>query len=130
MVVHTTPKNLTTASGEQMSRKIGKKRQVKFINDVKAFLKEVGAEDYTGSYTGYQYHIDTIAGKLKIHISDDQSYVFSIFCRFDDVKKAVEELDGPAFQNLNEFSGKWNFHSSHESGIEFFKSELSLITIK
>ena len=113
-----------------MSRKISKKRQAKFVKDVKAVLKECGAVEYTGSsYTGYNYHIDTIGGKLDVRIDDDQDYIFSIFCRFDDVKKAVKMLDGPSYQHLNEFSGKWNFHSSHEEGLELFKTELSIITI-
>ncbi len=111
-----------------MPRKISKKRQAQFVKDVKAILKELGAEENnTHIYTGYNYTIDTIAGKLQIAIRDDQNYVFSIFCRFDDVQTAVEELDGPAFQHLNEFSGKWNFHSNREEGLELFKIELSII---
>ncbi len=55
----------------------------------------------------YHWKIETQAGPL--HISFDKPVkrqkIFSMFCRFDDVKKGYE-LTG----NSNKFSGKWNHH--------------------
>lgn len=64
----------------------------------------------------YNWFINTKAGKLYVSVHKaEASDLFSIFCRFDDPKLANEMLPEHLKANLNEYSGKWNFHFRDES---------------
>lgn len=78
---------------------------------VKAIVK-LGAKPYKEQGHAHRYFIETKAGKLDIslHKEDKPSKIFSIFCCFDDPKKAVEVLSPSNADNLNKHSGKWNYH--------------------
>lgn len=78
---------------------------------IKAITK-LGAEHWPNQEFGKRYSIDTKAGKLDILLDSEEraSGIHSIFCRFEDPKKAVEVLTPTNSSNLNKHSGKWNYH--------------------
>lgn len=111
-------------------KNISKKRLKAFFTEVKRILNEVGAihRDIKPTETGHEYEVDTIAGLMGISLHEDieleGTSVFSIFCRFVDVKKAITIVD----TEINPHSGKWNFHSSDElltSGFEYWMKKLT-----
>jgi hypothetical protein len=63
----------------------------------------------------YQFEIPTVCGTLSISL-DVGYYIFSIHCRFADVRQAVEHFKNqshsPSINRLNPFSGKWNFNDT------------------
>ena len=68
-------------------------------------------------YAGISEHvwrIRTKAGILRVMVTlPDPSALFSIFCQFEDVDKANSIIPVPVKgikDQLNRFSGKWNFH--------------------
>ena len=79
-------------------------------------ITELGAVHH-GSIGSSRYLIETKAGLLNISLHEPRSSsLFSIFCCFDDTKKATKiltETNG-FIENLNKYSGKWNFHSISE----------------
>lgn len=79
--------------------------------------------------TFYKWVIETKAGKLYISVHEaEASKLFSIFCRFDDAKLANEILPENCKGNLNNYSGKWNFHfQDEEICLQVFQSRLKEI---
>ena len=59
-----------------------------------------------------EFEIQTICGTLSISL-DIGFYIFSISCRFADVRRAVEHFKtkphSASLSRLNQHSGKWNF---------------------
>lgn len=97
-------------------------------------IVELGAKPYpvttSPGSTFHWYYIDTKAGKLDItlHEETSSSKIYSIFCCFDDPKKAAEVLSEGNKLNLNHHSGKWNFHISDAGDcIEIFVISLKEI---
>ena len=120
-----------------MSRNIGKARLKSFHKKVKQIVHEYGGvpEKTKSSFLSYNFNIETKAGLLGISIHEDSDLdhgtsVFSIFARFEVVKKA-NDLMGENHR-LNPYSGKWNFHYGDEGHcLHIFETELrDLITDK
>jgi hypothetical protein len=98
-----------------------KAQQKKFVKGVKAGLLEMGAvmlpeSKYRKEIT--EFELETIVGKLTITLRDDQSFLFMVFSRFENVDKAKHKF------NCNQYSGKYNFsqtlrHTTVEQSIEF-----------
>lgn len=74
-------------------------------------LQELGATLVEETYR-YVLTLNTKAGILTVslHKEDKPSKLFSIFCRFEDVEKAKLVLSASNQENLNKYSGKWNYH--------------------
>lgn len=99
-----------------------KQQQKAFNKKVTAFLMESGAVFTDGQF--YPYKLSTICGTLGISLDKpDGSSVYSIFCCFEDVKKASGVM------GINEHSGKWNWHGGQEI-FEEFKTALTPLLIK
>jgi hypothetical protein len=106
--------------------KITKKEYSDFLNDVLEIIKKhhpsfrkISSPIWVG------YEIETKIGKLLINLCiEDDSDIYSIFCRFDEVEKYSKFESN----RVNKYSGKWNFH--HESKgviLSFFENELKEI---
>ena len=74
-------------------------------------LKELGATYVEESYR-HVLTLETKAGLLTVslHKEEKPSNLFSIFGRFEDVEKAKLVLSASNQENLNKYSGKWNYH--------------------
>ena len=72
-----------------------------------------------------EFELQTVCGTLYISL-DIGFYIFSINCRFADVKKAVAHFKSNPHllspDRLNPFSGKWNFNGTDATDLvtEFF----------
>jgi len=115
-----------------MMRNIGKARIKSFHKKVKQLVHEYGGIPAKTKLTlsGYDYEMDTKAGPLGITLHEksdlEGTSVFSIFCRFHDVKKANSLLTNSA--GLNQYSGKWNFHFKDEEHCLYaFETELKAV---
>ena len=75
--------------------------------------------------TRSEFEIQTLCGTLSISL-DIGCYIYSITCRFAEVKRAVEHFKtqphSPSPSRLNPFSGKWNFVGTDATDLvsEFF----------
>lgn len=68
------------------------------------------------------YMINTIYGQLNISLDSDKSEVFSIFMRFDTPSLVKNHPE------MNQFSGKWNIHTSDEiDALDQFEERLKEI---
>lgn len=105
-----------------------KKAQEQFNNKVIKAIEKMGAKNLNQSF-GQRFEIETKAGKLFISLHDpEKSEVFSIFCCFDDVKRANETLRTENKENLNKHSGKWNYHyRDSNSCLDIFVNSISEI---
>lgn len=106
------------------------KMLAKFNKDVIKEIVGLGAKPNPDQSWHDSYSIQTKAGKLDVTLFREEkpSEVFSIFCRFDDPKLANEVLDATNKENLNTYSGKWNYHyRSGESCLEVFMMSLKEI---
>lgn len=78
--------------------------EILFKRSVQALLRSYGADPATGR--GYDYGLATPAGELRVTVYEDW-----VACRFSDPATAITTLpDGAHRQNLNPYSGKWNWH--------------------
>jgi len=109
--------------------KIRKKDSKVYFNEVKKFIIEelcgvIMGQTYDGS-TEY-YELETIVGEASITLNQEQSYTYSLFCRFTDVDRAFKKF------TCNKFSGKYNLNVSSipvETAIEVAKGHLERMTI-
>jgi hypothetical protein len=68
------------------------------------------------------YIINTIYGQLNISLHSDKSEVFSIFMRFETPNSVKDHPE------MNQYSGKWNIHTSEEiDALEQFEERLNEI---
>lgn len=68
------------------------------------------------------YMINTIYGQLNISLHSDKSEVFSIFMRFETPSSVKDHPE------MNQFSGKWNIHTSDEiDALDQFEERLKEI---
>jgi hypothetical protein len=106
-----------------------KKKQQAFYEDVLEYILSIGALNTRIGALCTHYKIDTIAGELFVTLDEpDSSKIFSIYCRFEDEKKAAEMLGNT--ERLNKYSGKWNFHTTCPLHcLHQFKTELEPILI-
>lgn len=76
------------------------------------------------------YCKETNYGKLKITLPVQYGQMFSVFCKFEDVEKALRIF------NCNKFTGKYNFHYDKDtekvliSDFEWFMTELNFDIFK
>jgi len=110
-----------------------KKEQAEFNKQAEKYLTSIGAEYTRESSLMKWYKLGTVCGELRIGLdAPDKSQVFSIFCRFEDVNEAKKYLQFDYYGRLNQYSGKWNFHSQNFAGLlRGFENELSplLLTV-
>lgn len=93
------------------------KSMAKFDKKVEKLVLQLGGKETYKWESSTGWTIETKAGKLDVSVHHDKSSIYSIFCRFDDPKKAVEVLTPTNASNLNKHSGKWNYHMSDEKEI-------------
>lgn len=87
-----------------------KKQQSEFNKNVIDYITSIGAVKNLNANV-YGYELMTKAGILLITVHEpEKSEIFSIYCRFEDEKKAFEVLGDD--ERLNSYSGKWNFHTT------------------
>lgn len=87
----------------------------KFVEGVKQGLTDIGATLQTENNFNkdvFEFKLDTIVGNLDITLRKDQSHLFMVFARFDNVDKARQKFD------CNPNSGKYNFSSVFAFTIE------------
>lgn len=103
----------------------GVKRQQAFNDKAKAIVEKLGG--IAEEKNPYKLKLNTRAGILNVSLHEpEKSALFSIFCCFDDEKKAAEIL--PNDTTLNRHSGKWNFHLSDDKELlQIFKAELKYL---
>jgi len=77
-----------------------KKQSQEFLTRMNKAIEELGGVKTEKN----NYILDTIAGELEIHVSEDSQYCFTVFCKFKDVARAKEKF------NCNPYSGKYNIH--------------------
>ena len=101
-----------------------KKQQSEFNKNVIDYITGIGAVEIHNANV-YGYELNTKAGILLIALDEpERSEVFSIYCRFEDEKKAFEVLGDD--ERLNSYTGKWNFHNGiAESALNNLKREIS-----
>lgn len=115
-----------------------KKSQADFLKRAEALILQYGTlvNDWGWSK---EFDIPTVGGNYRVSLYDnshfqnkgerDYSKLYTIFGRFDDVKKASEYpfiADG----NFNKYSGKYNFHYlSAEDCLNMFKGFVDEIAI-
>jgi len=102
-----------------------KAQMQKFNNKVEKIVLALG-----GIPTNfYKWVIETKAGKLYVSVHEaEASKLFTIFCCFDEPKLANETLPSNCKGNLNEFSGKWNYHfQDEEICLQVFQTRLKEI---
>lgn len=107
-----------------------KKQHESFNKKVIRYLQVIGGERIEKHHFTH-YKVKTKAGNLEVSLHNpEKGQVFSIFAKFDDEKKALQELQtiGNSFSidRLNKYSGKWNFHlDDSELTLTTFKFELT-----
>jgi len=108
-----------------------KKAHTDFNRQVAKYLQSIGAEFVLDNGISGRGKLKTVAGDLHISLREpERSEVFSIFCRFEDVEKAKRFFIGSWHNKLNEYSGKWNFHTYDASELlEEFKSEITRLLL-
>jgi hypothetical protein len=79
-------------------------REAKFKAEIEKYLIARGA---TYSPRFRDWHIESAAGPLRVHVDTDGD-LYTMFCRFEDVVRANEDVGYLA--DLNPYSGKYNFH--------------------
>ena len=88
-----------------------KAQQKKFNKSVEKAILELGGTLKEELGFLKRFSLQTKAGNLEISLHEaEASKLFTIFSRFDDPKLANEVLSTSNKSNLNNFSGKWNFH--------------------
>ena len=104
-----------------------KKQHTDFNREVAKYLESIGAETKGKSSFNGEWILKTVAGDLNISVHEpERSEVFSLFCRFEDVEKAKLLLPVLYQGHLNQYSGKWNFHTYEADDLlTDFKTELS-----
>lgn len=86
-----------------------------FNTELRAALDRHGAAQNDSGY-GYQFHLDTPAGRLKISsYPPSTSLGLWVHSRFDEPDRAIALL-GNILRHINPYSGKWNF-TSHKTFI-------------
>ena len=78
-----------------------KAQSKEFFDKVTEAIVKLGAVS-TGNEFGYQWVLETIAGKLDVKVDPDSKHCFSVFTKFQDVEAAKQKFD------CNPFSGKFN----------------------
>ena len=87
--------------------KIIKKEQNTFVSQVSKGLIEMGAT-MTDEGFFFEFNLETSVGNLVISLRKEQSFLFMVFSRFDEIKKASKKFD------CNKHSGKYNFSVSND----------------
>ena len=106
-----------------------KKQQSEFNKNVIDYITSIGAVKNLNANV-YGYELMTKAGILLITVHEpEKSEIFSIYCRFEDEKKAFEVLGDD--ERLNSYSGKWNFHNGQpQSALNNIKREIAPLMIE
>ena len=89
------------------------KQQEKFVAEVTAGLLEMGAVKQPKnelSFDNTEFKLETLAGTLLITLYRSQTFLFSVYSRFEDPTKSKDKF------NCNPHSGKYNFHMSVQKG--------------
>jgi len=105
-----------------MSKKITKYKAKKFYTEITQFIETIlNGKVIRDAFKRKHYEVDTIAGRMTITVPQEQEYIYSIFCRFDDPTLAGTKFDS------NKYSGKYNYMCSPikaDTAIEYAKMHL------
>lgn len=103
-----------------------------FNREVSKYLESIGAEIKVKDGLYMEWILKTIAGDFHIcMIEPERTDVFSIYCKFKDVDKAKQFLPSGYHKHLNDYLGKWNFHSyDAKELLEEFKEQIQPLLIK
>ena len=88
-------------------RKIVPNSAKKFYDQLKKFILEEMNGKLTFDNKSAKFEVQTDFGRMTIALPEEQNVAYSMYCKFDDPKRAYAELPW-----VNEFSGKYNFHMS------------------
>ncbi len=108
--------------------KITKANSSKFNKELKKFiLNELKGTEIDNTinecFDFHRFEVDTIVGKMTIAIEGEQGYVYSVFCRFENVGEAKFKFP------CNSYTGKYNLHFSPipiKEAIEVAKEHLKI----
>jgi len=90
------------------------KQQNEFVAGVTKGLLEIGAVVQPKnelSFDNTEFKLNTIAGILTITLYSSQTFLFTVYSRFEDVESAKDNF------NCNPYSGKYNFHRSKDKSL-------------
>ena len=90
-----------------MARRIVKNSAKKFYDQLKKFILEEMNGKLTFDNKSAKFEVQTDYGKMTIALPEEQNSVYSMFCKFEEPKRAYAEMPW-----VNKFSGKYNFHMS------------------
>lgn len=91
-------------------KKITKKQSKEFNEKFIKGILELGAIkiDLQLYNTSTNFELNTVAGRLEIHLPLEQRYCFTVFSCFDEADKAKLKF------SCNPYSGKYNYHGTTE----------------
>jgi len=100
------------------------KKQNNFVSEVRNGLLKMGAEISKGneniSFDNTQFILDTVVGKLNITLYNSQTFLYTVYAKFENVEDAKEKF------NCNPHSGKYNIHLSAKGNTEKYAIEDAL----
>jgi hypothetical protein len=100
------------------------KKQNNFVEAVKKGLLDIGATIVKQEFRDTQFVLDTIAGKLNITLYGSQTFLYTVYSRFEDVNRANGKF------NCNPNSGKYNIHLSAKGNTEKYAIEAALMNFE
>lgn len=86
------------------------KEQNTFVDLVDKGLREIGAIVYERNIDNTRFKLETTAGTLLITLYLSQTFLFTVYSRFEDPSKSRGKF------NCNPYSGKYNFHMTKFEG--------------
>ena len=119
-------KNVKDFNSFLNEKNISKKDTKKFYDKVISYLKSIDAVEKEKKEDRVVYELE-LGDKLKLEVilHIDDSSVYSIFARFNDVKEAVDKYSDIIKGRVNSYSGKFNFHGADgEELLKDFKNEI------
>lgn len=92
---------------------ISKKKNKEFVDGVTNGLLEIGAKQVENNISHFKtFELNTIVGKLTIDVVVENTVMFMVFSRFENVELAKHKFD------CNPYSGKYNFMELDSTPIE------------
>lgn len=87
-------------------KKITKKQNNDFVIKACQMLLRIGCKSFKDEHTSHiRFTLETTVGILRISVDTDNLCCYTIYSKFEEVKKAREKVD------CNCFSGKYNLHT-------------------
>lgn len=96
------------------------KKQNLFVEGVKKGLLEMGATIVKTELRDTEFVLNTVAGKLNIKLYGSQTFLYTVYSRFEEVERAKVKF------NCNPYSGKYNAHLSAKGNTSKYAIEDAL----